>query len=1458
MSRLISRAPFNRPPVLDALPTRPVPLSPPETETEPVANMPNEDNYVPPEFQQATTESPMARFRRVSTVAYNSSTLSNREGRISQKQSRWLVMVMPPASLTREPPVLGHTLSSAPAGRFSNGILMPLFPTLYGQLTAIAREFNMPSTTGVCVYLQLQENGTPLLTPRISDESWQLLWGHFFIGDERAAPLPPHGLPISGRIEFDIDLRKAKWFNSWIGHSVKERTDSEIMSREPSFVPSHWRGESRTSLFPTELPSEESLSPPEANANPPGTAQSSRTVVPRQLPKPLLLERRDSVSVRSFSRHQSRAPSVSHEFVSSEQPAHTASVLSVEPTFVPNALSPVVLEQEEPQTAKKAELDSIVRQWRQSSVIGATSTALAAAGQPSLDPVNMPSGTDVELDLNDFGWSISSAGPPSDSPSSTGWPEPLPSVHLQTRLAGSVCLTPSVCTSFGPLDYDWPESPVSFVSRRPSPDLGLRIMDFVPLTLTTATSWGPEDLESPSLGVFDDEYRPPSIDLGIRGMGSRPVTPSTATSWGPADSPLFPPESPYYVRTPDAGERTFPDVETRLETAVVPVFPYYSAWTTQPWGNVWPYQGHRRQDGEPVILSTPVLRGRDKALLPEWPDFASLYPSDPSIEQAAANKSQPVTLPLPRGYPFFELYPAVYPHNLSTLYPMMQHFHSVTPPRIEAHDTVSYVQRERFPEWPDFAALYPSDSKMERVAANKVQTVTLPKATGYPFFDIYNSVYPYSLEELYPHKPSARYQLETVTGLPLPASDARAVAPTVHSKPQTISPEWPHFAALYPANPNVERSAANKSLSVQLSRPLGYPFLEIYPTAYPYSLYQIYPPGFDVVNSPRRPLTKDFPPEYRSLPSLCSVDFNAAQGENDKPQPAILRLRQAYPSIDLYEAVYPYNLQEIYHTTFSVHPLCPPLLTDIKQPVILKLSRGYPLIALYEPVYPYNLEEIYPSVQVTTDTHSSKSVPLGNCLNPTACHVHFEDPDIACLYSCDPQVEKFSSDESRSITLPDMGYPSLIIYPPVYPFNVVEIYGPSPCKRTIDQKNISIGLPVYSGYPTFNLYPAPGGYPTFEIYPPINPIGQPTTAADSVKLTYTYPAIELYGPVYPNLIVYPPPLLAAVDDDISHRPTSFRKRAPTPGPGRHRMHLSNNTVAIGDDQDAQRRSSRSPVKRAITPQNLSYPLSFGKDSSRRKSRRTHLDLHLAVFAADGKRATTSEPQPNYAPRKKPMRTHHDLHLAIFGKGVDNSQKMKSDLIPEVAPRPPPTPAVVPRRSRSGTVSGRPALAQPVMQLVDEVPPLERATYRTLETQLDKSSLGRPRRPSVSSSIQPPLHSSFSTVVSPLQPASSPRTGPQHLGRNGTSVARLPSSPADAKDVLHRVRSMNPQVRPGAANAQDGKHHNASEQELNRSKSMSDANRIGANRKSIVFERAKMFTLPGRLDSMLGSVSRLTV
>jgi len=438
---------------------------------------------------------------------------------------------------------------------------------MYAQLGAIAREFNFPSIVGICLYMHVDEAGA-LYTPRISEESWSVLWGHLF---ESNAPGPTAGLPISGRIEFDIgrfrngsgspllvdaqpvDPAKARWYDSWI--SAWRETVS-LPSLSPTHVASvHQRQESKTTAN-----SEEAQGQSQTVA---GTKKRTRYT-----PKPLsLVERFDSTNSSPPMPPSIPMPVPVTTSAPISEPHSGSPPLAKTPVLSP------IIQEEEPLLSHREEIDNRVKSWRE----GATfkTNLLASTGQVSLDPANMPNtlpldgpvagGDEVRSEMNpdDYSWSISSAGPPSvlDSPTPTS-PYRLPSVHVDRRVIGSVPLTPETCTSWGPEDYD-PLSPISSQFRLPSPDLGQRNLEYCPLTPTTATSWGPPSEYPPSPNPESQwiyHYRAPSLDLGQRVGWSRPVTPSTATSWGPPSeyppSPLLESQWAYY-RPPsvDLGRR---------------------------------------------------------------------------------------------------------------------------------------------------------------------------------------------------------------------------------------------------------------------------------------------------------------------------------------------------------------------------------------------------------------------------------------------------------------------------------------------------------------------------------------------------------------------------------------------------------------------------------------------------------------------------------------------------------------------------------------------------------------------------------------------------------------------------------------------------------------------------------------------------------------------------------------
>jgi len=397
---------------------------------------------------------------------------------------------------------------------------------MYSQLNAIAREFNFPSPVGLCLYLQVTEHGITM-APRISDDIWPALWGHLF---EARSPGSTSQMPICGRVEFDIDRRKARWLDSWLNTDRRHAADVPV-SVPPSL--SHYREDSKTSF------DERGDERPEVFS---GLQTVSRS---RHIPKKLsLVDRLETISLTSSAGNALAGNGVVHALSTSLA---------------------TVLQEDEPKTAKVA-LEKRVESWRVSSSVAPT--PMATTGQMSFDTIHVPndiqlSDTDIlaetdgvdDIDLNDFAWSASSAGPPDyESLVTPVSMSHVPSVHLDRRLEGSVLLTPSTATSWGPKTLD--DSPLSTPLHLPSPDIGQRVIENCPPTPSTATSWGPEELLYSPASV---EFRLPSPDIGQRVTEDCPPTPSTATSWGPEELLYSPASVEFRLPSPDLGLRMLED-----------------------------------------------------------------------------------------------------------------------------------------------------------------------------------------------------------------------------------------------------------------------------------------------------------------------------------------------------------------------------------------------------------------------------------------------------------------------------------------------------------------------------------------------------------------------------------------------------------------------------------------------------------------------------------------------------------------------------------------------------------------------------------------------------------------------------------------------------------------------------------------------------------------------------------
>ena len=343
------------------------------------------------------------------------------------------------------------------------------------------------------------------MTPRISDDAWHYLWGHLF---ESRSPNGSQQLPISGRVEFDIDLNKARWFDAWLSGTLRDETVVPAPLSHASMH--HWPEDSRSMFAEEHIMHEDRWDNQTIRSN-------SRPTTLRHVPRKLsLVDRLDSAALQASYK------------ASSPPPDHIA-----------HHLSPI------PQSAvpqpSKADLHQRVTSWRASSLLDPAS--MAESYQPSPDvaprseavaPVDeypLEGETEEEaqepLNLADFAWSVTSAGPlspPLDSPMS---PYRLPSVHLDRRMEESVLLTPGTATSWGPADDDW-LTDVSSIDRLPSPDIGGRMIESAPLTPATATSWGPADDWRSDVSSID---RLPSPDIAYRILEDAPMNEVSGGPW---------------------------------------------------------------------------------------------------------------------------------------------------------------------------------------------------------------------------------------------------------------------------------------------------------------------------------------------------------------------------------------------------------------------------------------------------------------------------------------------------------------------------------------------------------------------------------------------------------------------------------------------------------------------------------------------------------------------------------------------------------------------------------------------------------------------------------------------------------------------------------------------------------------------------------------------------------------
>jgi hypothetical protein len=133
-----------------------LPLSPPMTET------------APSTMDDATAWMP---HRRTSSIHYGTTP------RTAATESSKLLIIVPPSHIPHDPPPIAaqHARGFGAPSRFAEGVLLPLQATLGGQLTAIAREYGLPSILGLSLHLNMTDDGRSF-KPKVTEEAWTACW----------------------------------------------------------------------------------------------------------------------------------------------------------------------------------------------------------------------------------------------------------------------------------------------------------------------------------------------------------------------------------------------------------------------------------------------------------------------------------------------------------------------------------------------------------------------------------------------------------------------------------------------------------------------------------------------------------------------------------------------------------------------------------------------------------------------------------------------------------------------------------------------------------------------------------------------------------------------------------------------------------------------------------------------------------------------------------------------------------------------------------------------------------------------------------------------------------------------------------------------------------------------------------------------------------------------------------
>ncbi|KAG9317685.1 hypothetical protein JVU11DRAFT_1897 [Chiua virens] len=1214
--------------VLGGHPFRHLPPSPPDTDA-------FDSSLIPPMFSprhpgadfdmaghyQNAPERTRLLPRRTSALSYQHSgprELRDRSGSYS-RGPRNLVVVIPPPEFPLDHGQLGNVLSMGPRHRLSQGSLMPLFPSMFGQLNAIAREYNFPSTVGLCLYLHINESGITM-TPRISDDSWQYLFGHLF---ENRAPSSTQQLPIGGSIEFDIDLEQSPMVRR-VGFRTLRDPDSIFPSpgnAQASFG-AHWRGESQPRGVDEQVVEDRW----DASTRSHTLVTNSQPATLRHVPKKLsLVDRLESLGVHAPPRSQNHT-----DHPESPPIQETAAVSPIPQSAIPRV--------------PKDDLELRVNSWRETTEL--YSVSMTETYQPAPDvgvPVSSTTMDAYAMERNFQHahdaciWSPTSAGPRSPAPEpESSSPRPS-SVNPDHHVRGSVPITPAIATSWGPVDDEWHSVVVSTVSPLPSPDTGERVAEDTIASRRnavwgnsfgwcSATTWN-------KVYPYSTSHAKPAIRAQLQGGVS---------------------EYPNLV--------IYPAATPVSNTSVHLVSPSRSVWGSsfgweKTWQKVYPYSVVTLPSTAAIQLcgAGGLMSGYPNlCIYPAVYPHLEIYPAV-TVEEcvvrpvsAMLGESNNVTI----CYPSLVIYPAVYPHF--DLYPTVVRGMEIK--ALSLPDTLRNLPNNMLTNYPNLVIypavyphfdLYPKALQVSRIVMQNEVVVKLMNAGGlaaeYPNMIICKWMCnntPTHIDMRGRPEPSSAvwgvsfgwltaktwiqvYPLHVANPLTSEGGTQPSISLTlffaVIQRIDVVKEDavwgssfgWKDattWRAVWPtANPRVYPEVRTRFVSLQNATSSTYPNLVIYPAIYP--CFAIYPPpaahadnvvkreagwgssfGWKDATTWHAVWPTSYPtrvhPEVRARPDHLQKDTSsnypylviyptAYPHFSIYPPPAAdVMVRESrmkeeklqcsvdlvphYPNLVIYPAVYPYF--DLY-PAFATDPVCVERgknQSNLRRRRIAmwraKTAAQIGLDELLANNHCWGVDEPlqldlaeYAWSQTSAGPPTSLLEPLSTASIPLSVHLAcrvqgsvLRTPSTATTWG--PQEDDRYSDVSsiERLPSPDLGqrvfddapptvpvfihkYPHLVIYPLAYPyFDLYPACANAPTKVQATRTTEPVAC-VLSAYPHLVIYPPV--YPYIVLYPACASaslslqVTRMTGALASISQVKTLPSVSIHK--YPHLVIYP-------------------------------------------------------------------------------------------------------------------------------------------------------------------------------------------------------------------------------------------------------------------------------------------------------------------------------------------------